>query len=239
MKNNDWQQRNFPTLYLIAGNLEVREMWSSFFEKEYEIFVMKSQEIQANLEKQWPDLVLIDSAGDDANDVAICASIRHSLVVPVIILVENHRESHLLELYKAGADDCISKPASPLVVQAKLKAWARYTYSRYVTDLDALEFQGWKLEPATRELHCGTEAPLHLTILEFHLVHLLMTRANKTVYTEFLVDHLWKKNGSGDAIQLKNLVYRLRRKIEPVPESPIYLLTIAGIGYSMHISPNK
>jgi DNA-binding response OmpR family regulator len=235
MKNTSWQQKNTPILFIISNNSEIRELWNSFLGKEYEVFAMKVMEFSPFMEKQWPDMVLIDNCDGESSDISLCNTVRRNFIGPLILLVENYRESHLLELYQAGADDCIGKPVSPLIIRAKLKIWSRYTYSNYVTDSDILEIQNWRLIPQMRELYCDSNKPVHLTILEYHLMHILLSRANKTVFADFLVDHLWGKNSSGDAAQLKNLVYRLRRKIEPVPESPRYLLTISGMGYVLKL----
>jgi two-component system response regulator RegX3 len=229
-------RKDVPLLLIISENAEIRELWAAFFLKQYDVVSAKPEASAASIDQRWPDLVLVDHPGEGSADLSLCRTLRRLLSVPLVFLVENQRESHLLALYQAGADECIPKPVSPLIVKAKIKVWLRYTFSNYVSSLESLETGNWRLVPHSRELYCNSEVPIHLTNLEFRLLHILMMYANKSVSVDFLVDRLWGKNNTGDAVQLKNLVYRLRRKIEPNPDTPCYLLTLPNTGYSLRIN---
>ncbi len=229
-------KRNIPVLFIVSDNPEIREMWTSFFFKQYDVTGTEAKSVATYVAQHWPDIVLVDNPGNEPDDLNLCRVIRRTLNVPLIFLVENWRESHLLTLYQAGADDCVTKPVSPLLVHAKLRAWLHHTLSNYVNTLDVLEVENWRLVPNTREIYCNSDIPVHLTNLEFRLMHILMGHVNKPVATDFLIDRLWGKSGSGDAVQLKNLVYRLRHKIEPNRETPCFLLTISGGGYVLRLT---
>jgi DNA-binding response OmpR family regulator len=73
--------------------------------------------------------------------------------------------------------------------------------------------------------------PVRLTQLEFRLLQLLVANAGHTLPTERLTTHVWGRRGTGDRQMLKQLVHRLRRKLEADPAEPRYLRTISGIGY--------
>jgi len=74
---------------------------------------------------------------------------------------------------------------------------------------------------------------VRLTNLEFRLLHLLVTNAGHTLPAERLLSHVWGHRGSGDRQLLKQLVHRLRQKIEADASAPRYLVTASGIGYAL------
>jgi len=77
------------------------------------------------------------------------------------------------------------------------------------------------------------EAPIRLTSLEFRLVQYLLANAGHTIPADRLTTHVWGYRGLGDKQLLKQLVHRLRQKIERNPAEPRYVVTVAGIGYML------
>lgn len=133
--------------------------------------------------------------------------------------------------YDVGVDDCILKPISPRLLYAKLKAWMRHTWSMPVGLLEPLFVGEIKLIPIDRAIVFGKMEPIHLSNLEFRLLYYLVGRRNHIMATEELCQLIWFDRDGGDAMALKNVVYRVRKKIEADPHAPQYLRTIAGIGY--------
>ena len=84
-------------------------------------------------------------------------------------------------------------------------------------------------------LRMGEAAPLRLTKLEARLLQILIANVGHVVGTERLLVHVWGQRGSGDRQLLKQLVHRLRHKIEPDPAQPSYLMTEAGAGYRLQV----
>ncbi len=89
-----------------------------------------------------------------------------------------------------------------------------------------------RLAPARREVITTTGSAVKLTNLEFRLLHLLMSHPGQVLGSNLIIDRVWGYTGGGDTVLLKNLVYCLRRKIEPDPSQPRYIQTVAGEGYS-------
>jgi DNA-binding response OmpR family regulator len=79
--------------------------------------------------------------------------------------------------------------------------------------------------------------PVRLTPLELRLLQLLVASAGETVAIERLLMHVWGARGGGERQLLKQLVHRLRQKIEPDPAAPRYVVTAAGEGYRFDPSP--
>jgi two-component system response regulator RegX3 len=178
-----------------------------------------------------PDLIILEDFNAQDEELELCQKLRAETAVPILYLTSKTGEAFFLKTYKTGADECIPLPISPRLFQAKVSAWLRRTQSMPMTALDEVAGGGFRLNPGQRRLATPDGEVLRLTILESRLLFLLMSHAGRVFETETLVERVWGSYGSGDSVLLKNLVYRLRRKIEPDPGSPRYLLTEASQGY--------
>ncbi len=92
--------------------------------------------------------------------------------------------------------------------------------------------QGLTLDVDRQELLAEGQAHTRLTPLEFRLLQHLMAHPGQVLPSEQLIEHVWGYEGTGDRVLLKQLVRRLRRKIEPDPANPRYIETIPNVGYS-------
>ncbi len=178
-----------------------------------------------------PDLIVIDLHNEESEGISIVSKLREQGVVPIMLLTPLNNESHILDAYRAGVDECVVKPVSPAVFLAKVEAWLRRTWSMPAEGLDTVNVGGLQLDPTRRHVIAENEAIVKLTNLEFRLLHLLMSHPGWVFKTEDIVQKVWGYYGNGDSNLLKNVVYRLRRKIDPDPGNPRYIHTEAGIGY--------
>jgi len=177
-----------------------------------------------------PDLVVFD-IDSETLAIELITKLRDESVIPVILLSSTRSDKFMLEVYQAGVDECILKPIHPSLFHAKLKAWLRRSWSVSVSMLDSLKIGNVKLIPSERNILFVNRDPVHLTNLELRLLYYLMARPGYVVTAEELCQRIWGESGEGDVIRLKNVVYRLRRKIEADPANPHYLLTVVGVGY--------
>ena len=97
--------------------------------------------------------------------------------------------------------------------------------------LDPLFVGNVKLIPIDRTIVIDDSEPIHLTNLEFRVLYHLLSRRDHIMTTEELCQRIWLDRHSGDSKALKNVVYRLRKKIEVNSHAPQYLCTVAGVGY--------
>lgn len=177
------------------------------------------------------DLLLVDSDDIGPQIIEGCKTIRDHFVNPLLLLTEAQKESQLLKLYSAGADEVMIKPLGPRLLIAKLHAWLHRSWNVPVAMLENLHFEGCCLEPETHSLLLPDGKKIRLTNLEFRLLHLLMSNPNRYIDSKVIIDRVWGYCGEGDGNVLKHLVYRLRRKIEPNPGSPTFLQTHPSGGY--------
>jgi DNA-binding response OmpR family regulator len=178
-----------------------------------------------------PDLIVIDMYSREFDGVSLVSQLREQGVVPVLLLTAINNETHILEAYQAGVDECVVKPISPALFLVKVKAWLRRSWSMPAESLDPLQVGGLRLDPTRRQVTTENEQVIKLTNLEFRLLHLLMSHPGWVITTEDIVQKVWGYYGNGDSNLLKNVVYRLRRKVDPDPGSPRYIHTEAGLGY--------
>ncbi len=178
------------------------------------------------------DLILIDVHTPKLDGIDLCRRLRAEAVNPILLMTPRGGEAHILEAYQAGVDECIVKPISPALFLTKVKTWLCRSWTIPTEALDTLQVGDLYLDPARRQLITPTGSLVKLTNLEFRLLHLLMSHPGQVLGSNLIIDRVWGYTGGGDTVLLKNVVYRLRRKIEPDPSQPRYIQTVAGEGYT-------
>lgn len=176
-----------------------------------------------------PDIVILEFDSEPFA-VELVTKLRDEITIPVLMISSICSIKFILDAYQAGVDEYILKPIQPELLLAKIKAWLRRSQVIPLGLLDSLTLGQVKLIPTERSILIEDQDPVHLTSLEFRLLYYLIGRRGYTVTTEELCQRMWGEGG-GDVVRLKNVVYRLRRKIEVNPADPHYLLTVTGVGY--------
>jgi DNA-binding response OmpR family regulator len=156
--------------------------------------------------------------------------IRVNARTPVIVLTARGSDVDKIRGLDLGADDYLTKPFSPRTLLARVRALLRRAG---LEAGGAMTVTGLSLDLEAHSLRVGAAAPVKLTKLETRLLQILMANAGHVVGTERLLTHVWGHRGSGDRQLLKQLVHRLRQKIEEDPAVPRYLQTDAGAGYRL------
>jgi DNA-binding response OmpR family regulator len=138
----------------------------------------------------------------------------------------------MLEAYHAGVDDFLVKPLSPSLLHAKIKVWLRRSASVSIDVLNPLRVGTLQLFPSEKIILLQNDS-VRLTNLELRLLYFLMNRSGQIVTIEELNQRVWGYHAEADNTMLKNVVYRLRRKIEEDPANPLIIQTITGVGYKL------
>ncbi|HMN44210.1 MAG TPA: response regulator transcription factor [Povalibacter sp.] len=179
---------------------------------------------------QRPDLVLLDVNMPPPNGLEVCSTIRTSSTVPIMMLSVRDQEDDLVAAIDAGADDYVRKPFSPRALIARVRALVRRGAS---LSPGTIETGNVHLDLDRHTLRIGTASPLSLTPLETKALQLLVTSPGRTVTAERLLNHVWGRATSRERRTLKQLIYRLRKKLEDDPASPRVLQTTPGAGYKL------
>ena len=181
------------------------------------------------------DLVLLDMNMPGMGGMETCRMIRSSSEVAVIMLTVNNTERQKVEALDAGADDYITKPFSTPELLARIRATLRRlpqlpSYS----ELQPLAEQGVKIDLPSREVtvHGRTS---RLTAREFGLLTYFLARPNRTIAHRELLQAVWGPDYGDELEYLRVFANRLRKKIEPDPSKPVFLVTDAWAGYRFHL----
>jgi len=182
-------------------------------------------------QEEQPDLVVLDVNMPKMDGFEVCRRIRAQADTPIILLTVRSDEDDIVGGLEIGADDYIVKPFSPRQLAARVKAILRRVSGQphqaelHVGDL--------KLESGKREVTLSPESePISLTPLENRLLECLVINAGQVLTFDTIIDHVWG-SASADRDMLRQLMYRLRTKIEPNRSDPIYVQTVPGLGYGL------
>jgi DNA-binding response OmpR family regulator len=177
-----------------------------------------------------PDLVLLDINMPGLSGFQVCEEIRRRSRVPVMMLTVRSQEEDLVRALELGADDYLNKPFSPRTLLARVKALLRRAGMESSSPARAGRLT---LDVEEHTLQSGTGPVVRLTKLELRLLQLLLANAGHTVSSDRLLMQVWGHRSAGDRQLLKQLVHRVRQKIETDPADPQILLTAPGAGYRL------
>ncbi|HEX8990321.1 MAG TPA: response regulator transcription factor [Anaerolineales bacterium] len=190
------------------------------------------------VEKSSPELIVIDITYRDVNALEVCEALREHTTNPILLLTPVNNESHTLEAYRAGVDECIIKPVSPAMFAAKASVWLRRAGTAPLQIMKRLTVGNLTLEPARLELiwddDNGKQEKLQLAGHQFRILHLLLSHPNQTFSTEEIFEQVWGVQKESDSTVVKDLIHRLRRKIESDLEQPCDIQSVPG-GYMFRL----
>lgn len=187
----------------------------------------------STFDNESPDLVILDINMPGTSGFDVCTAIRARGDVPVMMLTARGEEQDLVKALELGADDYLTKPFSPKTLLARVKALLRRaSVERGNVPLSAGRVN---LDLENYTVRIGGGAAISLTKLELRLLQMLLAQAGRAVNSDRLLVQVWGHRGSGDRQLLKQLVHRLRHKIEANPAVPQLLQTAAPSGYKLMV----
>jgi DNA-binding response OmpR family regulator len=218
---------------MLTDEKEAGQLWSHVLQQRGISVVVVSN--FKNALSHWTadvfDMVIIDLYSSQQDASQICQILRSEIVNPILIFTNNRSEPEMLKAYDAGVDEYVIKPVSPLVFLAKVAAWLRRSGTVPAEMLETVEAAEFQLDTSARLLRRSDGSTVKLTNLEFRLMHFMMLNQNQVLNGMVIVERVWGYSWHGDSSVLKNVIYRLRRKLEPDPQNPSYLKTVPGEGY--------
>jgi DNA-binding response OmpR family regulator len=181
-------------------------------------------------DRESPALVILDVNLPRLSGLEVCRKIRAGSRTPIMMLTVKNAEEDQVQALDLGADDYLTKPFSPRTLLARVRALLRRAGEEKPLPLAAGDFS---LDLEVQAVSVNSGDPVRLTRLELRLLQILLANAGHTLPAERLLAHVWGSRGSGDRQLLKQLVHRLRQKIEADAAEPRYLVTVSGVGYSL------
>ncbi len=188
-------------------------------------------------EKERPDLAILDLNLPRVDGLEVLKRIRAAgHRTPVMLLTVRSSEEDQVRGLDLGADDYLTKPFSPRTLLARVRALLRRSGVEKPSTVSSGDFA---VDVESQSVRIRDNPAVRLTGLELRLLQFLLANGGHTMPAERLATHVWGFRGMGDRQLLKQLVHRLRQKIEKDPSAPRYLLTVSGVGYLIHPTPKE
>jgi two-component system KDP operon response regulator KdpE len=184
-------------------------------------------------ESHAPDLVLTDLSMPRSDGFALISAIRAKSRTPIIVLSVRGDDADKIRALDLGADDFVTKPFSVGELLARVRAQLRRLGSAATT---TLTFDGLSIDLERRRVVQGGR-DVRLTPTEFMILELLAGNAGKPVFTDHVIARVWRDAPGTTADTVRVHMSALRRKIEPDPSSPRYIVTEPWVGYRFIAEP--
>jgi len=184
----------------------------------------------ASLVEHPTDLVLLDLRLGTEHGRDFLLGMREFSKIPVIIVSVNESESDIVELLDKGGDDYVAKPFSMKILTARIKAALR----RAGEEQPAIfETDGLTIDPGKRSVRVRGEE-VHLTPIEFDLLALFARHPGKVLTHHFILEKIWGLEYLNEPGYLRSYIFSLRKKIEPDPRSPVFIVSEPRVGYRFY-----
>ncbi|MFN8058512.1 MAG: response regulator transcription factor [Vicinamibacterales bacterium] len=182
------------------------------------------------LEAQRPDLVVLDLGLPDMEGTEVCRRIRERSAVPIIVLSARGGEADKVAALDLGGDDYVTKPFGPEELLARVRAALRRVPTDEGEASGRVRAGDLVIDYDRRRVLRGADE-IRLTPKEFDLLTLLVRQHDRVLTNRAILKAIWGANAVEQPEHLWTLVGQLRRKIEPDPGNPRYLVSEPWVGY--------
>ncbi len=182
-----------------------------------------------------PDLIIMDILLPDTNGIALCAEISKSANMPIIFLSSKQEDDDIIAGLKSGGVDYMTKPFNPSVLMARVEANLRRLKSVSHSDSadDILRYDAIEVHLKSGELWLNG-LPVQIFAKELKLLIFFMRHPNHLFSPDELFEQVWGEHSIGSDATVMVHVSNLRKKIEPDPRNPRYIVTVKGLGYKFN-----
>jgi two-component system OmpR family response regulator len=181
------------------------------------------------------DLILLDVMMPGEGGLSLCAHVRATTGIPVILVTAKAEETDRIVGLEIGADDYVVKPFSPRELLARIKVVLRRAGERpsrrRPIGAEAFAFGPWVLRTGERELVDAAGVAVPLSTGDYNLLLALVTHPRRVLTRDQLLDLAQGRELAAFERSIDNAVSRLRRKIEADPRQPALIKTVWGGGY--------
>jgi len=177
-----------------------------------------------------PDLIILDLGLPDMDGVEVTRQLREWTHIPIIILSVREQDRDKIDALDAGADDYLTKPFSSGELMARMRAALRRSVQS--TSEPVFETDDMKVDLTRRQVRVSGEEIL-LTPTEYDLLRILVQNAGRVLTHRQLLRQVWGNAYENETHLLRVNMSNLRRKIEPDPTRPRYIITEPGVGYRL------
>lgn len=219
-----------PRILIIDDERAIRRFLDTVLKAhQYETFEASSgEEGLPAVAKYRPDIVILDLGLPGIDGIEVTRRLREWTEIPIIILSVREREKDKIAALDAGADDYLTKPFGAGELMARLRVALRR--AAQPTTEPVVQVGLVTVDMNRRQVTRGDEE-IQLTPTEYDLLRVLITHAGKVLTHQQLLRQVWGDNYVGQVHLLRVNISNLRRKVEPEPGRPRYIITEPGVGY--------
>ena len=220
---------------IIEDEQEIGELIAVYLRKEgiETVHVMTGEEGLEALESKSFDLIVLDINLPGIDGFELLQRVRKTKELPVIIVSARNTDEDLILGLGIGADDFVTKPFSPKVLDARVRAHLRRFSREQKTELKTYRFGRYELDLEGHILRKNGER-ISLPPKEFDVLRLLISGRGTTMTPEQIYEKVWKTK-YGEIATVAIHIQRLRKKIEADPSHPQFIETIKGYGYRFNL----
>ena len=212
-------------LKLLCANLKARDYKVST--------AIDGEDALEAVERDFVDLIILDIMMPKLNGAEVCRRVREWSDVPIIMLSAQGDEKNKVQCLELGADDYLTKPFGIAELIARIKTALRHSNTSRATPAQPnFSFEDLEINFAMRRVAVGGNE-IKLTPTEYSVLQQLAVNANKVLTHGMLLQNIWGSQYSSEKEYLRVFIGRLRKKLEPNPQEPRYILTVPGVGYHL------
>ena len=224
------------TILVVDDEAQIRRvMRTTLTGSGYEVVEARAgEEALEKVRSEHPQLVLLDINMPGMDGIQVCREIRQSSHVPIIMLTVRKGERDKVRALDAGADDYVVKPFAMEELLARIRAALRRAAGPEEGKVPPVRFKELEIDFERRAVKVHGQ-PVHLTPKEFELLRLLAANSGKPLSHRRLLQAVWGPDYGEQTEYLRVFINQLRKKIEPDPSRPRYILTDPWVGYRFTI----
>ena len=226
-----------PRILIVDDEKDIVDLVAYNFEKEgYEVLkAFDGEKALSLVRSKKPNLIVLDLMLPGIQGLEVCKQIRRNAEtagIPIIMLTAKGEELDKVIGLEVGADDYITKPFSVKELLARVKAVLRRASDvRELSDTaETFEFKGLRIDLKSYEVTVNGEK-VSLSRTEFNLLRFLSRNPGRVYSREQILDQVWRDESFVEPRTVDVHVRRLRAQIEPDESSPVYIVTVRGVGY--------
>lgn len=221
-----------PRILLVDDEVSIQRSLTPLLQTHgYEVEIAGTGQYALKLVAEHPpDLIVLDLGLPDLDGTEVCRRVREQSAVPIIILSARDRETDKVRALDLGADDFVTKPFGPEELLARIRVALRRVASGKGEVSGQLQAGDLTIDYDRRRVVRGTDE-IRLTPKEFELLSLLARNHDRVLTHRAILKAVWGANAVDQPEHLWALVAQLRKKIEPDPTVPRYLLSEPWVGY--------
>src|SRR5690242_2535109 len=219
-------------ILVVDDEIEIlRALQRSLTAYGYEVFTAASgEDALESITHHRPDLILLDLGLPGISGLEVCKQVRVQSNLPIIVLSVKNAERDKVLALDLGADDYVSKPFGINEVLARVRVALRHTAQVKAGTEPTFVAGPLKVDFAHRLVQVNGQE-VKLTPTEYDLLKALIKNTGKIMTRQMLLSQVWGTGYGSEAHYLHVYIGQLRRKIEPDPAHPRFILTVSGVGY--------